>query len=101
LEGQISGNRKDKLLVKAMSIEKEPRIATSVVNSDDVFRFKKLREGMYKLMVFQDSDRNNLYSHGSAIPHIPSEWFSVIQDTFEVRTNWDKIIPPIQLGEEF
>ena len=101
LEGQLSGNRKNSLLVKAISIEKEPRIATSVVNSDDIFTFEKLHEGMYTLMIFQDSDNNKLYSHGSAIPHIPSEWFSVIQDTFEVRANWDKVIPPIQFGENY
>lgn len=99
LEGRISGSRKDKLLVVASSAEKELPIATSVVNSDNVFTFEKLPEGLVRLMVFQDSDMNNQYSHGSAIPHKQAEWFAVVPDTFEVRANWDKVISAIHLGE--
>ena len=98
LDGEVYNNGRDKLLVQAISLEKEHPMLTSVVNSDNEFRFKKIPEGFYTLMFFQDTDSNKHYSHGSAFPHHVAEWFTVLPDTIEVRANWDKVIPPIYLG---
>ncbi len=86
-------------VIQLASMEKEPEIFHSAVNSDHQFQFQNIPEGPYRLMIIDDVDQSGAYSYGQANPFMPSEWFYVHPDTFEVRANWDIDIGSIQVGE--
>ncbi len=76
-------------MVELYSLEKEPSIFRTVVNSDGTFKMKRLPEGNYKLFLFQDDNKNNRYSFGEIDPYSTAEKFFLLSDTLKIRSNWD------------
>ena len=76
-------------MVELYSLEKEPSIFRTVVNSDGTFKMKRLPEGNYKLFLFQDDNKNNRYSFGEIDPYSTAEKFLLLSDTLKIRSNWD------------
>ncbi len=52
------------------------------------FLFEQLPEGMYTLDGFRDRDSSGAYSYGRPFPYLPSERFTVYNDTLKVRARW-------------
>jgi hypothetical protein len=87
-------------VIQLTSMEKEPEIFHSGVNSNYQFQFQNIPEGPYRLMIIDDVDQSGAYTFGKASPFLPSEWFYVHPDTFEVRANWDIDVGSIRVGEQ-
>lgn len=87
-------------VIQLTSMEKEPEIFHSGVNSKYQFQFQNIPEGPYRLMIIDDVDQSGAYTFGKASPFLPSEWFYVHPDTFEVRANWDIDVGSIRVGEQ-
>ena len=87
-------------VIQLASMEKEPEIFHSGVNSNHQFKFQNIPEGPYRLMIIDDVDQSGAYTFGKASPFLPSEWFYVHPDTFEVRANWDIDVGSIRVGEQ-
>ena len=51
-------------------------------------------------MIIDYVDQSGAYTFGKASPFLPSEWFYVHPDTFEVRANWDIDVESIRVGEQ-
>jgi len=97
--GQINERKSDMIIVELFSTKNPSLSRIAGVNSKSQFEFKRIPEGNYSLLFFEDSDENMKYNFGNAYPLKPSEWFYFYPDTFEVRANWDTELPPIYLPE--
>lgn len=76
-------------VVTAHSVDMTPpRSATLVVPKGNVFGFKDLLEGKYRLEGYRDEDGNGMYSPGLPYPYRPAERFGVYPDTVKVRARW-------------
>ena len=71
----------------------------SFVNSNAILEFNQIREGRYILTLFSDRNNDKTYTTGTAKPLTPAEWFYVMPDTIEIRTNWDIKMPSINIQE--
>ena len=71
------------------SIENPEQKNLSFVNSQQRLEFNQVREGRYTLTLFSDRNNDKTYTTGTAKPLKPAEWFHVMPDTIEIRTNWD------------
>jgi len=71
----------------------------SFVNSNALLEFNQIREGRYILTLFSDRNNDKTYTTGTAKPLTPAEWFYVMPDTIEIRTNWDIKMPSINIQE--
>ena len=71
----------------------------SFVNSHARLEFNQVREGRYTLTLFSDRNNDKTYTTGTAKPLTPAEWFYVMPDTIEIRTNWDIEMPSINIQE--
>ena len=71
------------------SIENPEQKNLSFVNSQQRLEFNQIREGRYTLTLFSDRNNDKTYTTGTAKPLTPAEWFYVMPDTIEIRTNWD------------
>ena len=82
--------QKDSLLGAVLhSIENPEQKNLSFVNSQQRLEFNQIREGRYTLTLFSDRNNDKTYTTGTAKPLTPAEWFHVMPDTIEIRTNWD------------
>ena len=89
LIGQTTESVRERVVAEVESMEKEPQIFRTVVNSEGTFDMNRLPEGNYFLSFFKDSDGDNRYSFGNLSPYRPSEWFYLYPDTVKIRANWD------------
>ncbi len=89
LIGQLAGAYVRGSIVTARPIEKDLKSVSVSVNSGGEFKIEKLSEGKWILSAFQDADGNGRYSYGKLFPHSASEPFTTLNDTIEVRANWD------------
>jgi len=71
----------------------------SFVNSHARLEFNQIREGRYTLTLFSDRNNDKTYTTGTAKPLTPAEWFYVMPDTIEIRTNWDIEMPSLNIQE--
>jgi len=95
--GKIN-NVDDLNLVVELFSTKNPSLShSSIVNSESKFELETIPEGNYSLYFFKDNNKDMKYNFGNAYPNIPSEWFYFYPDTFEIRTNWETEIAPINL----
>ncbi len=97
--GSVAGYESGNLITKIISVENNEWNFKSVVNSEGRFEYKDIPESAYIFSVFDDRDQDTEYSHGKAYPYEPSEWFYVLPDTIEIRTNWDIEYQPINVGQ--
>ena len=81
------------------SIENPEQKNLSFVNSQARLEFNQIREGKYTLTLFSDRNNDKTYTTGTAKPLTPAEWFYVMPDTIEVRTNWDIELPSLNIQE--
>jgi hypothetical protein len=97
IAGQI-----DSLLSAVLhSIENPEQKNLSFVNSQEQLEFNQIREGRYTLTLFSDRNNDKTYTTGTAKPLTPAEWFYVMPDTIEIRTNWDIEMPSLNIQEIF
>ena len=89
LSGSVTGPYVEKTTVTARPLEKNPISVTVSVNSEGDFQMEEIPAGMWLLSAFQDKDGNGRYTFGKALPMVPAEPFTVLNDTIEVRANWD------------
>ena len=95
----ISG-QKDSLLGAVLhSIENPEQKNLSFVNSQQRLEFNQIREGRYTLTLFSDRNNDKTYTTGTAKPLTPAEWFHVMPDTIEIRTNWDIEMPSLNIQD--
>ena len=87
--GKVNGPYFEGSIVIARSLEKEPKSVTVSVNSSGEFKMEDIPEGKWMLSAFQDKDGNGRYTHGNIYKNKPSEPFTFLVDTIEVRANWD------------
>ena len=87
--GKVNGPYFEGSIVIARSLEKEPKSVTVSVNSSGEFKMEDIPEGKWMLSAFQDKDGNGRYTHGNIYENKPSEPFTFLVDTIEVRANWD------------
>lgn len=99
LLGSINKFDEQKWVVELISMEKEPKTSRTVVNSNGTFNMNRILEGNYTLLLFQDTDGNNRYSHGQVEPLNPSEWFFYYSDTVKIRANWDLELSQINMEQ--
>jgi hypothetical protein len=97
LIGSLTAPFSGKLVAEVTSMEKEPSLFRTVVNSDGIFNMNHLPEGNYSLLFFNDLDGNTTYTYGRIHPYKPSEWFYNYPDTVKIRTNWDLELKQINL----
>ena len=81
------------------SIENPEQKNLSFVNSQGRLEFNQIPEGRYTLTLFSDKNNDKTYTTGIAKPLTPAEWFYVMPDTIEVRTNWGIEIPSLNIQE--
>ena len=81
------------------SIENPEQKNLSFVNSQQRLEFNQVREGRYTLTLFSDRNNDKTYTTGTAKPLKPAEWFHVMPDTIEIRTNWDIELPSLNIQE--
>ena len=81
------------------SIENSEQKNLSSVNSQARLEFNQIREGRYTLTLFSDRNNDKTYTTGTAKPLTPAEWFYVMPDTIEIRTNWDIEMPSLNIQE--
>jgi len=81
------------------SIENSEQKNLSFVNSQARLEFNQIREGRYTLTLFSDRNNDKTYTTGTAKPLTPAEWFYVMPDTIEIRTNWDIEMPSLNIQE--
>ena len=81
------------------SIENPEQKNLSFVNSQQRLEFNQVREGRYTLTLFSDRNNDKTYTTGTAKPLTPAEWFYVMPDTIEIRTNWDIEMPSLNIQE--
>ncbi|MBU35807.1 MAG: hypothetical protein CMG29_01140 [Candidatus Marinimicrobia bacterium] len=97
--GSVKGYDSGNLITHIKSVENNEWNFKSVVNSERRFEYNNIPESSYIFFVFDDRDQNTEYSHGSAFPFEPSEWFYVLPDTIEIRANWDIEYQPILMDK--
>ena len=81
------------------SIENPEQKNLSFVNSHARLEFNQIQEGRYTLTLFSDRNNDKTYTTGTAKPLIPAEWFHVMPDTIEIRTNWDIEMPSLNIQD--
>jgi len=81
------------------SIENPEQKNQSFVNSQQRLEFNEIREGRYTLTLFTDRNNDKTYTTGKAKPLTPAEWFYVMPDTIEIRTNWDIEMPSLNIQD--
>ena len=81
------------------SIENPEQKNLSFVNSQQRLEFNQIREGRYTLTLFSDRNNDKTYTTGTAKPFTPAEWFHVMPDTIEIRTNWDIEMPSLNIQD--
>ena len=81
------------------SIENPEQKNLSFVNSQQRLEFNQVREGRYTLTLFSDRNNDKTYTTGTAKPLKPAEWFHVMPDTIEIRTNWDIEMPSLNIQD--
>ncbi len=81
------------------SIENPEQKNLSFVNSQQRLEFNQIREGRYTLTLFSDRNNDKTYTTGTAKPLTPAEWFHVMPDTIEIRTNWDIEMPSLNIQD--
>ena len=79
------------------SIENPEQKNLSFVNSQQRLEFNQIREGRYTLTLFSDRNNDKNYTTGIAKPLTPAEWFYVMPDTIEIRSNWDIEMPSLNV----
>ncbi len=87
--GKLNGSYIENSIVIARSLEKQTKSVSVSVNSNGEFKIENIREGKWLLSAFQDRDGNGRYTYGDIYNNIPSEPFTFLIDTVEVRANWD------------
>lgn len=70
-------------------VEKSAKKYFSTVNFISEYRFQNIPEGYYKMLIFEDRNRDGDYTYGKAAPYTPAEFFILNPDTIEIRANWD------------
>ena len=95
----IAGQIDSLLMAVLHSIENPEQKNLSFVNSPARIEFNQIREGRYTLTLFSDRNNDKTYTTGTAKPLTPAEWFYVMPDTIEIRTNWDIKMPSINIQE--
>ena len=81
------------------SIENPGQKNQSFVNSQQRLEFNQIREGRYTLTLFSDRNNDKTYTTGTTKPLTPAEWFYVMPDTIEIRTNWDIEMPSLNIQD--
>jgi hypothetical protein len=95
----IAGQIDSLLRAVLHSIENPEQKNLSFVNSQERLEFNQIREGRYTLTLFSDRNNDKIYTTGTAKPLTPAEWFYVMPDTIEIRTNWDIEMPSLNIQE--
>ena len=95
----IAGQLDSLLSAVLHSIENPEQKNLSFVNSQELLEFNQIREGRYTLTLFSDRNNDKTYTTGTAKPLTPAEWFYVMPDTIEIRTNWDIEMPSLNIQE--
>ena len=98
LIGNIAEKNISKLSLDAISIENSSVRFPAVVYFPYTFEINTIPSSKYKLFFYEDSDGDEHYSYGEALPFKPSEWFHVYPDTIDIRANWDFEMKNIKLG---
>ena len=99
LIGQTTKSVRERVVAEMESMEKEPQIFRTVVNSEGTFDMNHLPEGNYFLSFFKDTDGDNRYSYGNLSPYHPSEWFYLYPDTVKIRANWELKLNQINMEQ--
>ncbi|MBH31147.1 MAG: hypothetical protein CMG71_04045 [Candidatus Marinimicrobia bacterium] len=89
LIGSVQGAYVAGTILTARPVEKDLKSVSVSVNSDGEFKINNLFEGNWMLSTFQDRDGNGRYSFGRLFPYSVAEPFTALNDTIEVRANWD------------
>jgi len=104
--GEITGRITDRtgeglrgiLYVQAVPLNRAGALSSMVLRTPGMFTLGKVREGRYRLEVFEDADSSGSYSYGLPFPFVPSERFSVHADTLRVRARWTYENADLMLG---
>jgi uncharacterized protein (DUF2141 family) len=76
-------------IVTASTVDRNPSVDQTVsVDRPGKFAIDKLPEGRYSVAAYHDADSSGAYSYGRPFPFVPSERFTVYQDTVKVRARW-------------
>ena len=77
------------LYVSAGRVKGRGREISTKVSAEGKFRLEELIPGKYFLNIFEDRDRNGVYSMGSLSPYLNSELYFQSPDTVSVRSRWE------------
>ena len=88
----------EQLMAELNDFEKSSVIFSDKIDSQKVIYIEKILKGNYSLMLFNDKDLNNIYTHGTTNNNKSSEWFYFYPDTIKIRPNWEIEIDQLQIG---
>ncbi|MBL8027249.1 MAG: Ig-like domain-containing protein [Fibrobacteres bacterium] len=89
LSGRVNGDGMAKWRVAALSRQGRRRSEMAVSAVDGKYKFDKLTEGAYRIMVYDDQDGNGKYSSGSLLPFRFPEVIKIADDSVYVRRRWE------------
>jgi len=98
LLGKVDSSRHTTLSVELKSVNNPQQEFIEVLNSDLQFRFNHIPEDIYKLILFEDLNKDGKYSFGKAYPYEPGEWFFQYPDSIKIRANWDLELLPFHIN---
>ena len=90
INGTIKGNKlQNKIIVQA--INQQTGKVYSTINNLNKFKLNNINPGNYRVWAFfMDNEVDSLrYFSGTLDPYKPSSKYIVVNDTIEVRKNWD------------
>ena len=85
------------LTAELRTIKKNPTLFGTFVSSGRNVNIKRIPEGNYLLMLFEDINQDEKYTPGQLQPYRPSEPFYHYPDTIKIRANWDIHIDDISM----
>ena len=85
------------LTAELRTIKKNPTSFGTFVSLGRNVDIKRIPEGNYLLMLFEDINQDEKYTPGQLQPYRPSEPFYHYPDTIKIRANWDIHIDNISM----
>ena len=90
----------DRIIAELKPIEKKASIHKSIVNLNGQIIIEKIPEGNYKLLFYQDLNKDSKHSTGTLLPYQPAEWFQDYSDTVKIRANWQMELDKVKINLE-
>ncbi len=97
IAGSIVGQQRP-IRVEAFRGADRTATVSSAVEPDGRFGIQMLPEGSYRLRIFADDNRNNIWDGGNLIPFVPAEPITWPSDSLRVRARWDTDVDTLRVS---